>query len=974
MAYETEMATLTTSVENFNTAVTGKKTSILDPKVTSGLGSQSTAKTHEETAKGYLNETEQFKETTYDSLRSIDSIATQNLAAIAQSKSGTAVDVFVYDTSKDSDGGAWRKRTSKTSWYNETLGTATRGSRKDFPAVAVIVAESDKVTIYDADDPSMPMWMVFNRSTVGVYPYWWKVSSDNVATSVSALNGVLCIGVTNTTDPQSGLLTVEFIKDALGKYHDRANQSGYLPISIGEYDYTNVPALITNLLQPIVNEQVNGVAMTVLPNAPINPDTDLPVPTIAVATDSGVSVIKDDGSVVDISASTWTLYAKSIKFLDDNKLYFNANSSDNGSRIYYVEPIPDADLAYLGNDFENASNAYERYIPDVGGAWTGDMILSHGSPYSSEVEAIGNDLAEVNGALLGRIARKEGDPSNGMHSVTTTGYNTGWMLGDTQLATLMDTDDTDISNTNLVTDFFGSAGSWTGLAAGTSISGGVFNTDGTTSGELARLTDVGIEEGKLYRVSFRIPTISAGSLGVKIAGGETSVQNSIGRYRALLKGTSNDNIQLRSTSSAVGTIDNLHVDLVGPVINGDLETNTNWTERLVGTGSSSAHATGQYSITGPNYDNRGERYQDVPTIIGKSYITTVQISQDNGAVVTHQTGNGTAPARPLRVLSATANVGTNYYKWVAKATTTRVVLRSQGGTSIFTDVKVEEAVADRSRHNSLMALRGSFEVTPAATNTELVGYKGTDDNDSLEDVTGSITHPGTDYTWAWWGKSTDILFGTADLQAYMPVISYNPQAEGYYVTLGGSTGSKSLTIRHVNSGLAEASLALSQTIDARYPILTDWTQYVIVKKGNVFSSYINGKLDIVRDSSYTASFAAALEGLNHGDNFKIVRTHGSGSSMFRMSTSAATAGQVEKMYRDEEPLFRENAACTLYGTSNQIRALAYDEDTKLLHVGSVNDGGDGGARSVFRGLQRVSNTTEAAGVALSASNDLVVEE
>ena len=28
------------------------------------------------------------------------------------------------------------------SWYNETLNTATRGSRKEFPAVAVIVAES----------------------------------------------------------------------------------------------------------------------------------------------------------------------------------------------------------------------------------------------------------------------------------------------------------------------------------------------------------------------------------------------------------------------------------------------------------------------------------------------------------------------------------------------------------------------------------------------------------------------------------------------------------------------------------------------------------------------------------------------------------------------------------------------------------------------------------------------------------------
>ena len=39
--------------------------------------------------------------------------------------------------------------------------------------------------------------------------------------------------------------------------------------------------------------------MTILPNAPIDDDTGLPVPTIAVATDGGVSVIRDDGSVVD---------------------------------------------------------------------------------------------------------------------------------------------------------------------------------------------------------------------------------------------------------------------------------------------------------------------------------------------------------------------------------------------------------------------------------------------------------------------------------------------------------------------------------------------------------------------------------------------------------------------------------------------------------------------------------------------------
>ena len=43
------------------------------------------------------------------------------LDAIEQMKAESAFDVLVYDTRKDSDGGAWRKRTQHTSWYNETL-------------------------------------------------------------------------------------------------------------------------------------------------------------------------------------------------------------------------------------------------------------------------------------------------------------------------------------------------------------------------------------------------------------------------------------------------------------------------------------------------------------------------------------------------------------------------------------------------------------------------------------------------------------------------------------------------------------------------------------------------------------------------------------------------------------------------------------------------------------------------------------
>jgi len=62
-----------------------------------------------------------------------------------------------------------------------------------------------------------------------------------------------------------------------------------------------------------------------------------------------------------------------------------------------------------------------------------------------------------------------------------------------------------------------------------------------------------------------------------------------------------------------------------------------------------------------------------------------------------------------------------------------------------------------------------------------------------------------------------------------------------------------------------------------------------------------------------------------------------------------------------------NAKATLYGTSDTITALAYDDDTQLLHVGTSS------GRSVFDGLRRVENTTTAVATAISAVDGLVVE-
>ena len=232
----------------------------------------------------------------------------------------TAVDIFIYDTSKDSDGGAWRKRTQHTSWYNnETLGTLTRGTRREFPSVAVIVAEGTKLTIYDGDDPDLPMWMVFNLlGAVGgnsnMIPRGGSGSESDI-TSIACLNGKLAVGLKDVSGSVGeGLAVIDFISE-LARIH-RAIGSGYTgaiynsPISgrnsNGEYngDYNELA---------IAHEAINDVAMFMLPNAPIDDATGLPIPTIVAGTRSGLSIIKDNGTVIDGTSASGSAYSYTKK-------------------------------------------------------------------------------------------------------------------------------------------------------------------------------------------------------------------------------------------------------------------------------------------------------------------------------------------------------------------------------------------------------------------------------------------------------------------------------------------------------------------------------------------------------------------------------------------------------------------------------------------------------------------------------------
>ena len=350
-----------------------------------------------------------------------------DLTAIAESKSVTAVDVFVYDTSKDSDGGAWRKRTQGTSWYNEALNTSTRGSRKEFPAVAVIVAEAAKVTIYDGDDPSMPMWMVFNSSgSIG----WATGGAGGDITALSMENANLVVGNGVTV---GGGVIFSLVADDMRLMFNSV------------YRLTSGRQLLNRSVTPtinasgdgyaIVNSVVNDIAMTVLPNAPIDSATGLPIPTIAVATDGGVSVIKDDGSVVDITHSSDKVVSY-VGFTADNNVEYVTGPS-SGAIFYHANQIPAVDIAEGAGYLQGTSNIF--YSASTNRSVSSNLLLLASNP----VHRINNVIST--GIGLNVIDENLTTPSSGSVAYITSDYNTGYMTGDIKLAALSDTDATNVT-------------------------------------------------------------------------------------------------------------------------------------------------------------------------------------------------------------------------------------------------------------------------------------------------------------------------------------------------------------------------------------------------------------------------------------------------------------------------------------------------------------------------------------------------
>ena len=505
----------------------------------------------------------------------LSAVSWQDLSAINSTYNVTAVAGCRYDTTQDSDGGEWVNNCQDLSWENEDRPTGPwlgyvanetaaravsgagtgayyhnssdgkfyqlsagsgqveiyRGAERQFPIVADITAEAGRVIIWDALTGAM--WMVFYgagnqniiRTTMG---------------SIAADNGYLSVGHVGG----NSLNVIRFISDGADRHWSSSQFSGQYQGTIAERndskDYSEYD------LNPIKSTTVNDVAMTVLPNAPTDPTTGLKVPTIAVATDGGVSVINDDGTVVDSGSTS----AKD-------------NIDFSGTRLVYTQKTSE------GRWSIDASDLQDGFTPTIydsasNNGWFQDADV----PSAAKASGMHFLSGDVNG--LSVILENPDTPANGAVARITSEYSTGFQVGEIKGAFLASTDTADlVGSGELVTNGDFATNDLTGYTDGSVGTGSVdassgaaviTSTDGSNYGKMTQ-TLTGLVVGHPYILSFTVSGSQA-----YVVGQDTTGNYDAGTHVLTIVPNSSSEVFdfLVAGNNGTSTIDNISAKLADP--------------------------------------------------------------------------------------------------------------------------------------------------------------------------------------------------------------------------------------------------------------------------------------------------------------------------------------------------------------------------------------------------------------------------
>jgi concanavalin A-like lectin/glucanase superfamily protein len=439
-----------------------------------------------------------------------------------------------------------------------------RGPRQGFPEEYAIVAEAARVIIFDVNDNNA-MWMVFTGPTESASPNSINALGGGASTkiSVDVLDGEFIVG-RNSTAQSSVALRWQFLQDRYGNQGNNTAWGGWA----GNISQRNTLTPLDASLPTIVNSAVvNDVAITALPDAPINQTTGMPEPTIAVATDGGVSQIGWNGSsndnVWDITCADSSFTASYIVSYEGAALWLSQGNTERSVDNVFVfnDPLTADTALTLNSKTGTGQNADAWYKEHTA---LGDLYLTGGS-VQDKLNTFSNGVVGSDDGL-NFLRENPATPASGMVAFTTSDWFSGFQVGDSLAAWLASTTAETLTGTDLVTNgVFATDTDWT-KGTGWTIGSGVASCDGTQTANSDLSQSLPISAAEVYVVNFDLAR-TAGAINYVALGGTTDGSDiSANGNHSITVTTINGsgNLIIGGDVNFVGTIDNVTVRLADP--------------------------------------------------------------------------------------------------------------------------------------------------------------------------------------------------------------------------------------------------------------------------------------------------------------------------------------------------------------------------------------------------------------------------
>ncbi len=340
----------------------------------------------------------------------------------------------------------------------------------------------------------------------------------------------------------------------------------------------------------------------------------------------------------------------------------------------------------------------------------------------------------------------------------------------------------------------------------------------------------------------------------------------------------------------------------------------------------------------------------VTCVVGKTYVISADIERITGRVAptlavqgggsTSQTTVGTvAVSLSFVALATSINIG------VYEGSTTETA-----GLAFRVDnITVKIAEPDVSYNNRALTVVGSIVKSAVGTGNDLMGYSGFSASNYFS------------------GANPLPSIGTNDfnIMGWFKIVS----ATGYYLDIDSPTTAAriSLIASGSNINFAVSDNTNSAAVLASSIFGTGWRFCVFTKSGSSLLAYVDGYLAATASIGSVGSLTNASAVLRVGEKVSSsAPATGLTLCLFKIGAGAPTAAQIKSAYDREKLMFVANTKCLLPGTSNDVKAIAYDDSTDTHHYVT------GDYYGAHKGLVRVDS---AAGVytSISANSGTVIK-